>query len=393
MKIGRMLPPAAAPLEWRDLWHGIEAILFPGRAIRDLETEIAREFAVTQVFLVSSGTAALTLALDALKSLRAGREVVAPAYTCFSVPAAILRAGLRPALCDISPATFDFDHRLLERAIGDGTLAVVAHHLFGVPSAVADIRALCRNRGVFVIEDAAQAMGVESDGHKLGTLGDIGIFSLGRGKNITCGSGGILVTNSAQIGEAIARQYRDVPMPTLVENAVEFVRLVLMTIFIRPWLYWLPAGLPFLGLGQTVFPKTIRVLRLSGMKAGVLRNWRTQLDRSNRRRSETVGLYRQRLGPSSTESPRPYIRLPLLLANEDERRSILAASEARGLGLSAAYPAAVSDIPEVRVACPGGHFPSARRVARQIVTLPTHHWLSEHDKSAIADLCRRLPAA
>ena len=67
------------------------------------------------VFLVSSGSAALTLALMALKSLAREREVVIPAYTCFSVPAAVLQAGLRPVLCDIDPSTFDFDHSHLLR--------------------------------------------------------------------------------------------------------------------------------------------------------------------------------------------------------------------------------------------------------------------------------------
>jgi dTDP-4-amino-4,6-dideoxygalactose transaminase len=122
---------------------------------------------------------------------------VIPAYTCFSVPAAVLKAGLRPVLCDINPSTFDFDHALLERTLNGNTLCVVAHHLFGIPSNIERVRALSRARGIFVVEDAAQAMGVESHGRSLGTLGDVGLFSLGRGKAITCGSGGIIVTNSA----------------------------------------------------------------------------------------------------------------------------------------------------------------------------------------------------
>ena len=122
MKIGRTLPPAAAPLYCADIWHGVAGMLFPRRAIRALEDEIRRDFGVRHVFLVSSGTAALTVTLMALKSLRPQTEVVMPAYTCYSVPAAILKAGLTPALCDIDPATFDFDHALLQEVLNENTL-------------------------------------------------------------------------------------------------------------------------------------------------------------------------------------------------------------------------------------------------------------------------------
>src|SRR2546428_3189536 len=231
MKIGRTLPPAAAPLCGADLWHGVSGILSPERALRALEKEIRRHFAASDVFLVSSGTAALTLAVMALKSLSPKTEVVTPAYTCFSVPAAILKAGLRPVLCDISPTTFDFDHALVEQTLNANTLCVIAHHLFGVPSDVDRLRTLCQGRGIFVVEDAAQAMGVEYDGRTLGTTGDVGIFSLGRGKNITCGSGGIIVTNSQAIGDAIAEQHRQLASPALVTEVNDFLRLLLMKIF------------------------------------------------------------------------------------------------------------------------------------------------------------------
>src|SRR5918996_838299 len=143
MKIGRTLPPAAAPLCWEDLWHGVSTIFSPGRAIQALEQEVRQHFAV--------------------------------------------------------------------------------RHLFGVPSDIERIRTLCRARGIFVVEDAAQAMGAEFNGRKLGTGADVGIFSLGRGKNITCGSGGIVLTNSDRIAEAIARHYDKLMTPGLAEMLKDLV--------------------------------------------------------------------------------------------------------------------------------------------------------------------------
>jgi len=393
MKIGRTLPPAAAPLGVRSLWHGVRGLFAPARALREREEEIRRHFGVSHVFLVSSGTAALTLTLTALKSRSSRTAVVIPAYTCFSVAAAVVKAGLRPVLCDIDPTTFDFDHALLAQTLDADTLCVVAHHLFGIPSDVERTRTICHARGVVVVEDAAQAMGVEVNGRPLGTLGDVGIFSLGRGKNITCGSGGIIVTSSAPAATAIERYYRRVTTAPVAEGVRDFARLALMTVFIRPRLYWIPAALPFLHLGRTVFPREIAVRRLSGMKAGLLRDWQSRLSRSNRTRSETVTDLCRRLGLALPPGPRPYLRLPVLAATPAERERLCARSRERGLGLSVAYPTPINEIPDIRAVFNGARFPSARRVADSLVTVPTHHWLSDEDKRAITALCQEVRAA
>jgi perosamine synthetase len=392
MKIGRTVPPAAAPLRWKDLCGGVIGTFSCNDSIRTLEEGIRLHFGVDHVFLVSSGTSALALTLLALKESSARTEVVIPAYTCFSVPAAVLKAGLRPALCDINPSTFDFDHTLLERTLNANTLCVIAHHLFGIPSDIERIRSLCQARGIFVVEDAAQAMGAESSGRTLGTIGDVGIFSLGRGKNITCGSGGIMVTNSDQIARALDRQCRELGASSLAGVLKDLIQIVLMAIFIRPSLYWIPAALPFLRLGETIFPKEIPLTRLSGTKAGLLRHWESRLIQSNQIRSETAADFSQRLSLRPACGPfHPYVRLPVLAATAREKERLYSLSQARGLGLSVAYPTAVSEIPEVRAAIDGQRFPAAERVAEHLLTVPTHHWLSEEDKRAIAE-CIGTPA-
>jgi dTDP-4-amino-4,6-dideoxygalactose transaminase len=240
---------------------------------------------------------------------------------------------------------------------------------------------------VFVVEDAAQAMGAESHGCRLGTLGDVGIFSLGRGKNITCGSGGIIVTNSDEIAGAIDRQYRQLEPSRPADVVKDLLQLVLMAVFIRPRLFWIPAALPFLHLGQTLFPTKVQLTRLSGMKAGVLHNWRRRLARSNGIRCETAAYFCRRLHLQLPTGPsHPYLRLPVLASTPLEKQRIHALSEARGLGLSVAYPAPVSEIPQLRAVVNGHRFPHACQVADSLVTIPTHHWLSDNDKRAIADV-------
>lgn len=393
MRIGRTLPPAAAPLRCSDLCRGLLGMLSPDTATRSLEQSLQAYFGSRYVFLVSSGKAALTLSLMALKSSSSKREVIIPAYTCYSMPAAVLAAGLKPVLCDINPETFDFDHELLERTITPNTLAVIAHHLFGIPSDIDRVRTICRRRGITVIEDAAQAMGVELAGRKLGTLGDVGVFSLGRGKNITCGSGGIVITNSDAMAADIARQFPYFGAQPASETLAEFAKLVFMAIFIRPQLYWIPAAVPFLRLGQTIFPKIVRLRRLSGLQAGLLHHWQKRLSQSNQQRSEVAASVSRELSLTLALGPtHPYLRLPIFAATRQSRERIHSLSQRRGLGFSLAYPTPINEIPEIRRIYDGKRYPSARSVADRILTLPTHHWISEKDTRAIVD-CVELPAA
>ena len=395
MRIGRTLPPSAAPLGWRDICHGV-AGLFAGAQVTDaLAAEIRREFGVDCVFFLASGKAALRLTLSAISSLSPRkRNVVIPAFTCFSVPAAVLQAGLRPVVCDIDANTFDFDYEQLARVIDENTLCVVAHHLFGIPAAIDRVHALCRPCGVVVIEDAAQAMGVESGGRLLGTSGDAGIFSLGRGKHLTCGSGGIVVAQRGPVADAIQREYQQVPEPSLGRQVIDLLKVLLMAVFIRPSLYWIPSALPFLRLGQTIFPRHIPVTRLGGMKAGVLRGWRTRLERANRVRTEATTYFSERLGiPLPAGTAHPYLRVPLVANTASHKETVCAIARRRGLGIGVAYPSPIDDIPEVRAVCNDDRFPTARRIADNLLTLPTHHFVSERDRRAIADLCTALTAA
>jgi perosamine synthetase len=394
VRLGRTVPPAAAPLGCADLRHGLTGALRSARTIRALEDEIRDVFGVRHVFTVSSGSAALAIALMALRTTSPRREVVLPAFTCYSVPAAVIAAGLRPVLCDIDPGTFDFDHAQLARTVGDATLCVIAHHLFGAPAAIDRIRALCSSHGVAIVEDAAQAMGHAQGGRWLGTLGDVGIFSLGRGKNITCGSGGIIVTNSDAIAAAIAGIHGRLPAASHLRQFLHLLQVAAMMLFIRPSLYWIPAAMPWLGLGRTEFPHRIPLRPLSGAHAGLLRHWRTRLVASNRARAATAAYFCAQLSglpvPADTH---PYLRLPLVTTTPGARDRLVAKSRQRGLGLAVGYPTPVNGIREIQSTFEGQHFPAAQAVSERLVTVPTHHWLSDADKKAIADLCREAVAA
>jgi len=277
VKIRRTVPPAAAPLSPADLFHAVAGMLSPQKYLSSLEEELEEYFGVRHAYLVSSGKTALYLILEALKALSPRREVVIPAYTCFSVPSAITRAGLGIRLCDVDPETFDFDHDLLARTVDSNTLCVVPTHLFGIPADMDRIMRLCADRGAFVVEDAAQAMGGRRNGKFLGTIAHAGFFSFGRGKNVTCGSGGIAVTRSEEIAGAMAGLYATLEPPTPFQTLGEFLRVLAMSLCVRPALYWLPAGMPFLRLGETFFDPHFPIRGVSGMRGGLRRRWRQRL--------------------------------------------------------------------------------------------------------------------
>jgi perosamine synthetase len=404
MKIQRTLPPAAAPLKMTDIVNGLRGLLKPEQCSQDVKKELKEYFSVKHVFLVSSGKAALTMILLALKALSPGRRrVVIPAYTCFSVPSAVVKAGLDVALCDVDPTRFDYDYRSLPDVVDKDTLCVISGNLFGIPSDVEKVVEICRGKGASVVEDAAQAMGCTYNERLIGTVADAGFYSLGRGKNITCGSGGIIVTNSDSIAAALDRIYGQIEEPGLLENIAEFVKAVVLALFIRPSLYWLPAGLPFLKLGETVFYRDFPVKRLSGMKAGMLRNWRNRLEEYNRTRTQNAGYYCTSLetcGVTQTESQqrmtaaKASLRFPVLADNRKTRDKIITCQPGRRLGISRMYPAPINMIDEIKGSFVGMTYPAAAAMADCLFTVPIHPLLNKKDrKKTSALLCELIKAS
>jgi dTDP-4-amino-4,6-dideoxygalactose transaminase len=178
-----------------------------GPEIAALETELARMLAVEHAVAVSSGTDALLLALMTL-GIGRGDEVVTSTYSFFATAGVIVRAGARPVLVDIDPATFNLDPGQAVAAITPRTRAIVPVHLFGLSADLGPILAEASRQGVPVIEDAAQAIGATYHARPVGGMGVLGCFSFFPSKNLGAfGDAGLLVTNESGLA-ARARQLR-----------------------------------------------------------------------------------------------------------------------------------------------------------------------------------------
>jgi len=391
MRIGRTLPPAAAHIALRDIAAGFAAMLDGPGALDRFEREVREYFGVKHCFLVSSGQAAFTLILTALKTLFPSRdEVLIPAFTCFSVPSSIVRAGLRIRLCDVRPDCFDFDFAQLSTVSTDKVLAVVPTHLFGVPADVEGVGRLIHDPGVTVVEDAAQAMGESVAARKLGTLGDVGFFSLGRGKALSCVEGGIILTNRDDIADALRGVVQRLPRYGLLSVSNLVLKSTALSILSHPRLFWLPRNLPFLKLGETIFDPHFPIMRMSAYQAGLARNWSVKLERLRNIRRRNVMRWLAALHVARIEGVYTHggqalglPRLPVRIEDAQARRSLLRESASRGLGVMPVYPASVSAIPQLKGAFGSAVFPAAERCVRELVTLPTHAFLTEDDVASL----------
>jgi perosamine synthetase len=419
MRIGRTISPAASPLYFRDIINGLTGLLRGRREILRFESELKDYFGAKYCFLASSGKAALTIILKALREMHPDRdEVLIPAFTCYSVPSAITRAGLSVRLCEVNPDTLDYDFDSLKGCLfeeSDKTtwikektrqhhecdnsgackvhnsrrstiLAIVPVHLFGLPADVDAVRELVSEQDIAILEDAAQAMGGEVAGRKLGMKGDAGLFSLGRGKALSTIEGGIIVTNNQEIAKNVMAQLDKTPPYGPVELLGLVGKAIFLFIFQYPLMFWLPRSIPFLKLGETFYDPFFRIRKISSFQAGLSRNWKQKLQAfTTYRKKYSVQLSKVN-GMSQMHHWMPwngdipnFIRFPIIISDHSLRRYILDQSRLLGLGIEKTYPDAVSGIKDLEETVGAKRYPNSEKLSQTMITVPVHPLVSDDD--------------
>lgn len=174
------------------------------------EEEFAAANGSKYALIVTSGTGALACCLTAC-GIGPGDEVIVPAYTFISTAQAALAVGAIPVLCEVDE-TLTLDPEDLKKKISSHTKAVIPVHIAGFPCKMDEIVSICREKGIFVIEDACQADGGSYKGKKLGTWGDMGAFSFNAFKIIGAGEGGAFISDNKQLFDR-ARIQHDIGAP------------------------------------------------------------------------------------------------------------------------------------------------------------------------------------
>lgn len=174
-----------------------------GPEVEALERDVAAYCQCAHGVGVSSGTDALLISLMAIDT-KPGDEVITTPFTFFATAGSIARLGARPVFADIDPATFNIDPAQIERVLTPRTRAIIPVHLYGQTADMDPILEIAQARGLFVIEDAAQAIGAEYQGRRAGSMGHFGCFSFFPSKNLGgFGDGGMVTTNSAKLADRL----------------------------------------------------------------------------------------------------------------------------------------------------------------------------------------------
>lgn len=396
MRIGRSIPPAASPIHPYDILMGVKGLLRGRFENDDFKLELKKHFQVRHCFLLSSGKAALSIILVALKQIFPDRnEVLIPAFTCYSVPSAIVRAGLNIRLCDVYPETLDFNFAELQKITKtkNNILAIVCPHLFGLPADIAKVRGIAADSQIAIIEDAAQAMG----GLHIGTIGDIGFFSLGRGKAVSAVEGGIIITNSDRIAEKIEQAMHDFAMQSTASHTKLIAYALALSILTNPSLFWLPKLIPGLNLGETIYDPYFPIKQFSQFQAGLARNWFKRVTVFQAKRKQNELYWRNVLKRFSWLQPIPIrdkssgkafslLRLPVLVQRSSLRDALLEVSEKHGLGIMITYPKSIDTIEELEFEHKDARFPGAHECVKRLVTFPVHAFVSKKDRRKIVNI-------
>lgn len=173
---------------------------FPNEGKRTIEFQdrISTLLHVKHTLAVTSATAAIYLSLKAV-GIGAGDEVIVPDITFIATANAVEMTGAKAILVDVDPQTLTLDIHSFQNAITSKTKAVIPVHVSGRAADMEMIGKIAKTRGIFIIEDAAEAFMSKHNGKYLGTIGDIGCFSLSPAKTITTGQGGLIVTNNEKL--------------------------------------------------------------------------------------------------------------------------------------------------------------------------------------------------
>ncbi|TCS95624.1 DegT/DnrJ/EryC1/StrS family aminotransferase [Hazenella coriacea] len=178
-------------------------IYIMGPEVKAFEEEVAKYVGVKHAIGVANGTDALLLALDAA-GIGPGDEVITTTFTFFATAETVSQLGATPVFVDIDPKTYNIDVEQVKQKINEKTKAIIPVHIFGQPANMDELMALAKEHGLFVLEDAAQAMGSEYKGKKIGSLGHAATYSFFPTKNLGgYGDGGMVVTNDDELARKI----------------------------------------------------------------------------------------------------------------------------------------------------------------------------------------------
>lgn len=374
----RRLPPVHSPLPARALLAGGRAAVRPEAATAaraEIERWLTARLAPRAMLLLDSGTSALGLALR--MAVPAGGRVALPAWGCYDLATACDGAGVEVLLYDLDPRTLAPDWTSLRAALGAGAGAVVAVHFYGLPVPMDQLQGVAAESGAVVIEDAAQAAGAALGGVACGALGELAVLSFGRGKGVTGGRGGALLAHGERWVSALRAGAELLPAPSAGWG--DLPKAAAQALLARPALYAVPAALPMLRLGETIYHPAHEPAPMPRSALGILSATAPLAASEAVARRAVAMRWRAMLGSGGAiqvVEPHPdaepgYLRFPVRAASGPR---LSARPGAASLGVMPGYPRVLAELPGFarRVRNAAATRPGAAELAARLDTLPCH---------------------
>jgi len=372
--------PVYSPVTFRSLWAGLAGAIGFGDPLERLRDLLLNEYGSYRLLVLDSGTSALRLAISGALADTGSDIVALPAYCCFDVATAAVGADAKVALYDVRPDTLGPDFDSLREALDAGARAIVVAHLYGIPVDLDRCRELATEYDAVLIEDAAQGAGGSWRDRPLGSWGDLGVLSFGRGKGRTGGGGGVLLANNDR-GADIVEGSRGCP-GSGGSGFNSIAKLAVQWALGRPALYGIPASLPFLGLGETKYKEPWEPRGMAtGPAAALLANWE-----ASRREEEWRKRVSDRWARAGSNTDALHVQLPFAEAQPGCLRLPVFSSSVSvdycnaDSGLGPSYPSPLSVIPAISSrSVVAGRFPGSVEIVSRLSTLPCHSLIDHTD--------------
>jgi dTDP-4-amino-4,6-dideoxygalactose transaminase len=321
-----------------------------------LEHELAEYIGAAEAICVNSGTDALLLSLKAL-GIGAGDDVIVPAFTFFATAEAVSLAGARPCFADCGPDQYNIDVNSVRQTLTPRTKAVIAVHLFGQPVDLAPLQEFCTSHDLWLIEDAAQAIGARYHGRSVGSFGITGAFSFYPTKNLGAyGDGGAVVCSDPDLATRLRRLRNHGRQDRYQHSEVGFNS------------------------------------RLDELQAAILRVKLPYLDGWNTQRGQLTALYQQALQDTKCNWPTALKGIvPVhhqFVVTHPQRDALQLFLAQHGISTAVFYPIPCHLQPAFSESHTGISLPLAERLADQVLALPIYPTLLPEAVLHIAELIK-----
>jgi len=385
-----------------------------GKAIIELEKQFKKYLGVKYAFSFNSGRSsfyAILKALSEVEGLKRGDNIALQAFTCNAVPNPILWAGLDPLYIDCNKDDFNISASDLRAKINVKTRAVVVQHVFGQPCNMDEIRAICGENNLILIEDCSHSLGAEYNGQKVGAYSKTAFFSFSRDKVISSVYGGMAVTNDDKLGETLQRAQGEFGMPSLFWIFQQIFHPLLLHYLILPIYNFLDLGKIFLVLSQWlhVLSKAVSWQEKEGQKpdyfpralpnalAVMALNQFNKLEKFNNHRKKIAEYYYDNLKNTNFILPerfdkRTNIFLRFTVKHKDAQEIIYEAWHKQNILLGDWYttPIAPFDTKVEEMKYLMGICRNAEDLAKITLNLPTHINIKEKDAERIVKFLKTI---